>query len=646
MVSGGVNELIWHFAGYLHLTPEVNGVPGVLYDGAGTYQIAGDEGAGHLHGRAHERPEHLGSTRLSFAEFGAASPYHWHLHPLGKFAHAPGIHVHLPKMALPKLAIPVLPPAGGGDTHLPVPVIYHGGGDQNLIYVSQVNWLINNNNVNAPSSIVTLNDDHATKALGWMLHEATDASLDSALQPDGVDTTSLQNWVDARDCHASQTYGPDVHNVQCGTTVNGVFEGNAGADVHQPTNDVLNNAVVALNQGFAGPPPAPTGDGAVESVHTVSVGSNILVNDAVLANLDGLSASLVVGGDFYQTSAIIQTNVFNEQDHINVGSVGGSGTNISIGSNTIQNIADFEKDLPTLSSASGTTPSGLGWTVDVLNGSLLDVHSLVQTNYISNNDVVYQTTSTGISQVITGGNDLINSNLQTFLSNYDLIIVEGNYHQDDLIYQTNVVLNSNFITFDGGAGTHTVSGGQNTVVNDASITDLGANDFQPMTQWSQGMVQELANNQSSIEASLIAGVFPGLSGTAHVLIVTGDYYDINYISQTNVLSDANVVSLAGGGTQTVVTGHDQIVNAAAIIDGVSLNTPYLQGNHYNDMILIQTNIISDGEKITGNNPNQLAPELVAFTSPTDASPHGPCAGAVSGELHHHYHNDVISGILH
>jgi hypothetical protein len=646
MVSGGVNELIWHFAGYLRLTPEENGVPGIVYNGAGTYRVAGDDGMGHPNGRAHERPEHVANSRLGIIDLVGSPAYHWHLRPIGKFPHLPAIHVHLPKIALPKLSIPHLPPGGGGDTHLPVPVTYHGGGDQNLIYVSQVNWLINNNNVNAPSSIVTLNDDHAAKALGWMLHEATDASLDSALQPDGVDTTSLQNWVDARDCHASQTYGPDVHNVQCGTTVNGVFEGNAGADVHQPTNDVLNNAVAALNQGFAGPPPAPTGDGAVESVHTVSVGSNILVNDAVLANLDGLSASLVVGGDFYQTSAIIQTNVFNEQDHISVGSGGGSGTNISIGSNTIQNIADFEKDPPTLSSASGTTPSGLGWTVDVLNGSLLDVHSLVQTNYISNNDVVYQTTSTGISQVITGGNDLINSTLQTFLSNYDLIIVEGNYHQDDFIYQTNVVLNSNFITFDGGAGTHTVSGGQNTVVNDASITDIGANDFQPMTQWSQGMVQELANNQSSIEASLIAGVFPGLSGTAHVLIVTGDYYDINYISQTNVLSDANVVSLAGGGTQTVVTGHDQVVNAAAIIDGVSLNTPYLQGNHYNDMILIQTNIISDGEKITGNNPNQLAPELVAFTSPTDASPHGPCAGAASGELHHHYHNDVISGILH
>ena len=313
MVSGGVNELIWHFAGYLQLTLEENGVPGVVYNGAGTHRVAGDEGSDHAHGHAHERPEHVANSRLGFFDFVAPPAYHWHPRPAGKFSHAPAIHVHLPNIALHKVWVPTLPPAGGGDTHLPVPVTYHGGGDQNLIYVSQVNWLINNNNVNAPSNVVAQNDDHAAKTLGWMLHEAASPSFDSVVQPDGVDTTSLQNWVNARDDHASQTYGPDIHNVQCGTTVNGVFEGNAGPDVHQPTNDVINNLVAALNQGFAGPPPAPTGDGAVESEHTVSVGSNILVNDATLINLDGLSNSLAVFGNYYQTSAIIQTNVFNEQ---------------------------------------------------------------------------------------------------------------------------------------------------------------------------------------------------------------------------------------------------------------------------------------------------------------------------------------------
>jgi hypothetical protein len=644
MVSGGVSELIWHFAGYLSLTPEVNGTPGVVYDGAGTYTIAADEAMGAGHGRAHERPEHLGSTRSGFAELVAPPPYHWHLRPHGKFSHLPTIHVHLPKIALPKVPIPPLPPVGGGDSDLSVPVTYHGGGDQNLIYVPQVNSLINNNDVNAPSGIVTQNDDHAGKTLSWMLHEAADASFDSALQPGGVDTTSLQNWVNARDSQAPQTYGHDAPGAQPGTTVNGVFEGNASADVHQPTNDVINNVVAALNQGFAGPPSGPIGDGAVESMHTVSVGSNIVVNDAELVNLDGLSNGLAVLGNYYQTSAIVQTNVFNEQDYVHVN--GSAAASVSIAPNTIQNIADFDSAAPTLTSTSGTTASGLNWTVDVLNGSLVDVHSLVQTNYLSNNDVVYQTTSTGISQIITGGNDLFNSSFATLAANYDLIIVQGSYHQDDLIYQTNVVLDSNFITLSGSSGTQSVVGGQNTVVNDGNITDVGSQTFQPMTQWSEGMIQELASHQSSLQASLIEGVFPGLSGTAHVLIVTGDYYDINYISQTNVLSDANVVSMSGSGNQTIVTGHNQVLNAATIIDGTSVNAPYLQGNYYNDMILIQSNILSDGEKITGNNPNQLAPELVAFTSPTETSPQGASAGPTSAELHHHYHHDIISGILH
>jgi hypothetical protein len=644
MVPGGVNELIWHFAGYLQLTPEVNGAPGVLYEGAGNYTIGADEAMAHGHGRAHERPEHLGSTRSGFAELVAPSPYNWHLRPHGKFSHLPTIHVHLPKIALPKVPMPPLPPVGGGDTYLSVPVTYHGGGDQNLIYVPQVNWLTNNNDVNGPSGVVAQNDDHAAKALSWMLHEAADASFDSALQPSGVDTTSLQNWVNARDSQAPQVYGHDAPGAQEGTTVNGVFVGNASADVHQPTNDVINNVAAALNQGFAGPPPGPSGDGAVESIHTVSVGSNIVVNDAVLANLDGLTNSLAVLGNYYQTSAIVQTNVFNEQDYVHVN--GSAAASVSIAPNTIQNIADFDNAASTLTSTSGTTASGLNWTVDVLNGSLLDVHSLVQTNYLSNNDVVYQTTSTGISQIITGGNALVNSSFATLAANYNLIIVEGSYHQDDLIYQTNVVLDSNFITLNGGSGTQSVIGGQNTVVNDGNITDVGSQTFQPMTKWSEGMIQELGSNQPSLQASLIEGVFPGLSGTAHVLIVTGDYYDINYISQTNVLSDANVVSMAGSGNQTIVTGHDQVLNAATIIDGGSVNSPYLQGNYYNDMILIQSNIISDGERITGNNPNHLAPELVAFTSPSETGPQGPSAGSTGAELHHHYHHDIISGILH
>jgi hypothetical protein len=646
MIANGVNELIWHFAGYLRLTPDVNGVPGVLYDGAGTLGIAADEAMAYGAGRANERPEHLAGTRVGFAEFVTPSPYVWHLRPIGKLPHSPQIHVHLPKLALPKSPMPPLPADGGGWSDEPVPVTYHGGADQDLIYVPQVNWLINNNDVNAPSGVVAQNDDSAAKTLSFMLHEASDASFGSALELDGVDTTSLQNWVNARDSQASGVYGHDAPGAQPGATVNGVFQSTADADIHQPTNDVINNLVTALNQGFAGPPAPPPGDGATEPVHQVSVGSNILVNDAQLANLDGLSTGLAVLGNYYQTSAIVQTNVFNEQEHIHVGSIGGGTANVSILPNTMQNIADFDNVSPTLTSASGTTASGLNWTVDVLNGSLLDVHSLIQTNYLSNNDVVYQTSSTGVSQIITGGNDLVNSSVATLTANYDLIIVEGSYHQDDLIYQTNVVLDSNSVTLQSGSGTGSVIGGQNTVVNDGNITDVGDQSFQPMTKWSEGMIQELASNQPSLQASLIAGVFPGLSGTAHVLIVTGDYYDINYISQTNVLSDANVVSMAGGGTQTVVTGHDQVVNAATIIDGGSATSPYLQGNYYNDMILIQTNIISDGQKITGNNPNQLAPELVAFTSPTETSLSGQSVGAASPELHHHYHHDIISGILH
>jgi len=259
MVSSGVNELIWHFAGYLRLTPEVNGTPPVIYNGAGIYRTGGDEGMTHRgSGRGHDHPEHFVNKRLGFAELVAPPGYHWHLRPIGKLAHSPTIHVQLPKLGFPKLPMPALPPLGGGGGDEHVEVTYHNGGDQNLIYVPQVNWLINNNDVNAPSGVVAQNDDHAAKALSWMLHEASDASFGTSLQPDGTDTTGLQNWVNAHDSHPAQTYGHDSSCPQPETVINGVIEKNPTSEVHQPSNDVLTNTVAALDQALDATPTSLT----------------------------------------------------------------------------------------------------------------------------------------------------------------------------------------------------------------------------------------------------------------------------------------------------------------------------------------------------------------------------------------------------
>ena len=372
-----------------------------------------------------------------------------------------------------------------------------------------------------------------------------------------------------------------------------------------------------MHQGFAGPPPGPTGDHSADSIQSVSVGSNIQANDAALTNLEALSTSLAVQGNYYQTEAIVQTNVFAGQDHFS----GGPGVT-SIAANTVQNIADVENNVPLLTSGgSGTTPSGLNWSVDVVNGNFYDVHSLVQTNYLQNNNVVYQTSYSGDSQIIAGENTQTNfAQFQNLTANYQLIIVEGNYNQDDLIYQTNVLLDNNQVNFNGqGLASESATGGGNSAVNDATIIDTGNHNYQPFSSDASAVVQALESQSGTVDPSSVLNAFPNLFGNINVLVVTGNYYDVNYISQTNVMSNSNVVQLNGsstapaGATQSVSTGNDITVNSASIVDGGSATSPYLQGNYYNDMILIQTNIIGNDPKVAGHDPNQLVPELVAFT---------------------------------
>jgi hypothetical protein len=160
-------------------------------------------------------------------------------------------------------------------------------------------------------------------------------------------------------------------------------------------------------------------------------------------------------------------------------------------------------------------------------------------------------------------------------------------------------------------------------------------------------VQDLNSQAGAVDAAAFQNLFPDLAGTINALLVTGDYYDVNFIAQTNVMANANVVSLTTGhsgqpkgAALTVLTGKDQAVDSATIVDAGSSASPYLNGHYYQDTILIQTNIIGDGGKITGHDPNQLAPELIAFTGTSEEVPSSPPPAIVTtADVHHH--SDVL-----
>jgi hypothetical protein len=656
-----LSELVWHFAGYLRLPPGDNLAVRVLYDGVpqGENGRTYDGANSHSPHLPHVDPLH--GAHLNVPTVPAFNPPHL-MHVGRHNTHDPHFHTpHAPLSVFHPLP-PLLGPqadgggggGGGGDFH--ITVSYQSGGDQTLIDLRQVNVLqndnlmVNNHQVNAPTEVFNHNELHAEKVLGDMVQRADDA-VPNSLDLSADNTSSdLQNFVDARDAHPISTLAQDApFSTQLGQFVNGTPVTD-GSDPHQITNDLLTTISNALQTSSTTGPADLTGNHQNDHIEAVSVGSNYQANDAVLSNFEGLSTTLAVQGNYYQTEAIVQTNVVGGSDHFSGGGAGSGGSNVTaIAANTVQNIADIQNAVPTLTSGgSGTTVSGLNWSVDVLNGNLLDIHSLVQTNYLENNSVVYQTSAVGDSLVIAGGNTQTNTaEYQNLTSNYQLIIVEGNYNQDDLIYQTNVMLDNNNVHFNGG-GTASATGGGNNVVNDATIIDTGNHNYQAFTPDAQSVVQALESQAGTVDPESVLSAFPNLFGNINVLIVTGNYYDVNYISQTNIMSNSNVVNMSGtsGSTETVTTGSNIAVNAATIIDGGSVLSPYLQGNYYNDMILLQTNIIGNNASAAAHNPHQFVPELVAFTGGTDVANQGSETAVAAAAGCQHHHHDGIAGVMH
>jgi len=147
----------------------------------------------------------------------------------------------------------------------------------------------------------------------------------------------------------------------------------------------------------------------------------------------------------------------------------------------------------------------------------------------------------------------------------------------------------------------------------------------------------------------------GSGGEFNVLYVKGDYYDINAVWQTNVITDVNIVmqfldppsgaALArdadGAETQSVMAGENLLTNDAAIVDVGATNT-YVNGQIYGDTILVQANLLpTDKDEALTHDAQALVPELVAFVneSQNEAPPVQPVMIAPP-------HDDAIANVLH
>ena len=188
---------------------------------------------------------------------------------------------------------------------------------------------------------------------------------------------------------------------------------------------------------------------------------------------------MVVMGDYFKTNAIFQTNTTVDHDQVSVS--GGEGTpSLTSEENVATNIADFVEH-PSIYADFPTFSAGPNWIVDVVDGDYYSVHAVAQINYLSDNDVATQVSSSSHYNLVGGHNQL--GNLALIFDGeiqYDLIIIKGSYHGMNVIFQNNILLNNDKIVMsaDGADPSQSASSGDNSLLNEGAIENYGG-DYLP-----------------------------------------------------------------------------------------------------------------------------------------------------------------------
>ena len=614
MVPGGVTEIIWHFAGYFHFIDETIKDRFIYEDGA--TGVRPDDYVLNLKDVTLKPDlDEFETEKILFPSIDAAET----LKPSDlKY---PGMY---PIRRLPetdtdsddpgKIPTGLHPSPGGGGVQAEhmlqrkITLTYEEGGEQQLLEINQLNSNYDDDAllVVANSDVTHLHEIDIDATLQGMISAADAQTPDNLALPQG--TGAVAEFIAARDADTANGGGDGDNSVMPGRYVNGERQ----AETEQPV-----------------PPEEPATDLSAIG-QWAELGGNESTNAALIVDLKESTNTMIVLGDFFKTNAIVQTNCFIDNDQVEV--AGGVSAFVVGGENTADNIAEFAQRPGVFFEISGYF-AGLHWNVEVVQGDFYDINLVMQKNLLHDNDVAVQESESTHYEAHLGENQQLNL-AQIFDGEirYDLIVVCGSYHGANLIFQYNVLLDSDILKmlYGGEAGDATsqsAESGQNALLNDASIVTYGDDTFTPVDEELDGLLAALASRAGTIDPSF-GWLVPGDgSGVLNVLYVTGDYYDINAIWQVNIIADVDTAIQYLNGqpptddgtlTQSASSGGNEAKNDAVIVD-VGSTSAQVGGDVYQDTILVQANLVTDDkDKIVYGDPTQLASEIVAFTGNDDA----------------------------
>jgi hypothetical protein len=622
MVPGGVTETIWHFVGHFHHIDEVM-KNRFVYEQGGV-NMRPDDYAFQLKAfLASNDLDEFDTDKIPFSlpaafETILNSPVNGYpLRALPAIEETDADAGRSGRISAPKIDSPVV--GVGGSVGLPdISVTYAAANDQQLLEANQYNNMSDDDRLlmNTDSGVENLHQFDIDAVLERLISDArNEVPDDLALSQSGI--AGVVDFIVARDADMAESGDPGPHSVAPGRYVNGELTAPPPESSEEPE-----------------PEPEPKSKPELEFDHALKgqwavLGGNDATNAALIVDLKEGSNAMIVLGDFYKTNMIVQTNSYIDNDTIDISSAGAE--NVGGGGTIADNIADFQQHAGPFSGLP-VLYAGFFWNVRTVDGDFYDINLVVQENVLRDNDVAVQNTSLTHYEAHLGGNEQLNLfKLENGDIKYDLIVIGGDYHGANWIFQHNVILDSDIIkiaaTGDAEAVTgQSVSAGANELLNDAQIISYGDNAFAKPTEDMQSVVSALAEQDATLSPSYGWFVPGNGSDVLNVLYVTGNYYDINAIWQTNIIADVDTAvqflgkkppaGLAGDGslTQSVSTGGNLATNEAIIVDAGATSS-FVMGDVYQDTILIQGNLIGENnDKVTFGDPSALVPEIVAFTA--------------------------------
>ncbi len=666
MQAGGFTETIWHFIGYLHMADSVARMP-VFYEGDPPPQPP-PEGLhpGHepLRGLAFDELVSVPTTVPEVPVAEAQTPLH--LAPISTPADIPSF------IAPFRLPSKPLPPSfeeigwtghGGHGVAREITVEYREAGAQVDLGIRQINLMSDRDLVT--SDAIRYADGTVVVPPELQLGAAFDELVDQAnhVAPDGIPdmmtalqsgTSDLVDWVSARDARWAETGSPNPDGSTTEPAPEGrIVDGVAGGpEPYVPT--ILEIAPWRPEDTEEAPKVTEAEAtheilGPTEGIATIAeTGLNVQINAAYIVDINEAVGSMMVGGDYFYSRGIVQTNILVDNDHVDIAVSGALDPVVRTDSNEAHNVAEFVVHVSTIEvQGAAATPH---WVIDITFGDFYDVKSIVQFNGLDDNDRTVQAEGGTYYNLGTGGNEQLNLAKIYGLERYDIIIIAGDYHRADWIYQYNIMLDPDYATLYSTGGTDsetTVTTGFNSLTNNATIETYDAPAFKPMLDAHHDLMGLLADGVTVITPHADWDLYGSASGTLSILYISGDYYDLNVITQVNFLvdGDQSIQASAKEGTeQGVGAGGNSAMNEAIIIDAGTLSTSnYLGGDAYEEAVLIQVNIVTDSDTVTIHDTTTLVPELVAFAEHATPEPEPECPSAPVPDPAQHDH--LTSNIL-